>query len=244
MSLTSRVNKLGEAFPATDKILGVDMQAEGMQAARALGRFHYLGLSKAAKKAIRHMLCVGLANIEWLVEDSIKTTEKRSYTDHRYFSQLDEQRRNPAVLVLIFERLPADCRNRFALVLPNTRWHTDPYYWLYEWLRELRECHSRIPPDVSPEAMAKVVELQEGKPERTQLNYPPLCAKCGLLMPQIDFRYPESRAGACFHCGSAEWEYRTRVADLAWTAQAKEELANMIDDRHDNDPEYPDEEDS
>ncbi|MDB5312073.1 MAG: hypothetical protein JWO38_6275 [Gemmataceae bacterium] len=156
---------------------------------------------------------------------------------------LAEYRRWPAVLRILFERVPQDLRARVATheaLLGNATGTP----WANRWLQSMVRLRSRIPLDLTPETMRAIIDVYLGSREMIDTLHE-ICDTCGLSRPHHKAppysewgQFPTSQPGepfriilpefftCCPHCEAADWmwEHRTPEKDYAWRDLAVDEL--------------------
>jgi hypothetical protein len=145
-------------------------------------------------------------------------------------------RRWPNVLALFFKLCPGDLAvpaatwglareplGRGLTVAEGRRWH-----WLHNWLMGVTRLHSRLPPDLAPEALARLVRVYLNR-HAELWGYQDVCVACGLELPQRDYALAGGKFfDACPHCGGREtWPAgRSDERTFAWRDLARAELGS------------------
>jgi hypothetical protein len=94
-------------------------------------------------------------------------------------------RRWPKALATVLGRLPPTMRCptlRAGLTRPNDACTTQT--WFEEWLHDLCELRSRVPPDISPEKLRSVVDVFLSRREQIDSHFG-ICPATGLRLPRV-----------------------------------------------------------
>jgi hypothetical protein len=99
---------------------------------------------------------------------------------------------------------------------------------LHNWLIHISQQRSRLPPDLAPETMRRILQIHLNEKQDWGS---PVCEKCGLERPKRDYsqgRLPDFFPG-CPHCGCSEWTWNTLTdrSPFPWKDLLARELANQ-----------------
>jgi hypothetical protein len=139
----------------------------------------------------------------------------------------------PACLFIFLERTPAELRPD---VVEELGWRSgkDPLHVdciLGHWLTDLSQKRCRLPPDLAPETMARLITVYRQEKPNYVMD---VCNQCGLRLPVC---YP-TKAGdytirtsfpSCPHCGGREFFPSNRTPERAfpWKELLDAELAEV-----------------
>jgi hypothetical protein len=243
----SRIEKQAADLGIDDHDLppGFDREAEEERWNAALEQVAGLLKDEQASEAVLNFLAGHFVTV-------VRATEPwpgdEPATVHRHRRQLPEVCRYPAALLAFFKAVPQDLRS--AVAKPEAFKGTPPQRaWVSDWLWSVVRFRSRIPADLSPETMRRLVEVYIHQLDEVESGSLPVCTACGLrrphrkcpLLSELQLR-PGGVPGTpgayllpeffdrCPHCGDRDmmWESRIDEKPYPWQDLAATELGTTI----------------